>query len=352
MVKEVKSKIYKAVKKNGKCVIVRKQQKPKPVIGRKTIKIRPPTIPQIPVMFGYLSQPMRQQLLTSTQNIAKQAAVDLQKPVSQIDDKLKTPVKSETPKKLDFKETTKDLSDKQKKKVAERVAKRLIKYNETLASKLRMTKNSEIRRKIMGEINDIKQEIADVSASSSSTDKDASATSTADQDGTGSSENVGMYESEIEREMADDPEFEGCIASDEVLTLPHDKPVFSCIMNTDPRSKPGQHWVAIRVDTKTDNQVCYYNPFGEDPSPQFEIDIKTLVDRMKVPHMLKFKVNNVKNQQLSSNRCAVHCINFLRKMKNNMSFQDATGFKIPENIDNSSKMEKEAKKLQKTFKLI
>ena len=56
------------------------------------------------------------------------------------------------------------------------------------------------------------------------------------------------------------PKFLGVFASDEKVPLTARKPY--AIINTDPRSSGGEHWVAIaRVPT---GQIMFYDSFGED----------------------------------------------------------------------------------------
>jgi len=156
----------------------------------------------------------------------------------------------------------------------------------------------------------------------------------------------GLYSNEIEDMMSKDPNFKGVIALDEIKNLPiSDK--MSFIMNLDKSNQPGSHWVACHIDTINDKEVNYMDPFGEDPPKQFVKDIKHVIDKLKPDSLLKFKINNVKNQSVSSPNCGYHCMNFLNK-RNSMSFKDATGYKEPK-IDNSKQQEKEVKR---KFKLI
>ena len=158
--------------------------------------------------------------------------------------------------------------------------------------------------------------------------------------GSGESGDGGMFDSEIEEQMKNDPNFKGVISADEIKTLDV-SPKMSFIMNTDPRSGPGKHWQACRIDSKFDKTVEFYDPFGDEPTPLFMKDIKHVIDKLKLPYMLKFKINMVKNQDVNSSNCGTHCIRFLKARSNGKSFKEATGFKAQ---DNSQEFEQGANK--------
>lgn len=153
----------------------------------------------------------------------------------------------------------------------------------------------------------------------------------------------GMYDSEIEEVMKPDHNFVGVISADEIDTLPV-KPKMSFIINTDPRDKPGEHWQACRIDSTFDKSVEFYCPFGDDPQPSFMKGIKQLIDKMKLPYMLKFKINKVKNQDVKSDNCGWFACMYLKKRANGQSFRQATGYKEQ---DNSEQMEKEVEQFKK-----
>lgn len=162
--------------------------------------------------------------------------------------------------------------------------------------------------------------------------------------GKGDTDYGGMYDHQIESAMDHIKNFQGVIAADEIPLLKI-KPNMSFVMNTDPRSKPGEHWVCCYIDSSgPDKSINYYDPFGDQPSDLFMKDIKKVVDKLNPKHMLRFKVNEVKNQDVNSDNCGWHCINFLRKRADGESFKEATGFKQQ---DNSKEMEKEAEQIKK-----
>jgi len=62
------------------------------------------------------------------------------------------------------------------------------------------------------------------------------------------------------------PQFCGVFPSDKLPQQPLAKPS-ALVVNTDPSSKPGQHWVAFYFDV--DNTGDFFDSFGQPPTPQF-----------------------------------------------------------------------------------
>lgn len=155
---------------------------------------------------------------------------------------------------------------------------------------------------------------------------------------------TGMSDYEINMMMKNIPNYQPCISSDEISTLiPRKKMCF--IMNLDPSSKGGSHWVAVYIDTIKDQEVDYYDPLSDPPTASFSHDIKNLIDRLNPSTLLKYKINTVRNQKATTDTCGYMCINFLNKRNHGISFKDATGY-IEPHIDNSDIYEKEADKIR------
>lgn len=151
----------------------------------------------------------------------------------------------------------------------------------------------------------------------------------------------GMYDNEIEDIMKKYPSFKGVIAADEISSLKvADKIGF--IMNTADRNEVGEHWVACLIDTHPNvRSVEFFDPFGKRPTKKFLRDIKMLIDRINPPTMLLHKINRVQQQNITTNTCGLHSINFLIKRLNGKSFLEATGYKPGKKLDQSVKYEKE-----------
>ena len=137
----------------------------------------------------------------------------------------------------------------------------------------------------------------------------------------------GIYNSEIDKIMEPyKPIYQGTFMRDELKNLkPASKMAF--IMNTDPSSKEGKHWVACYLDADHDKSLEYYDSFGKDPPKGFDRDMKRVVDELHLPYMMKYKVNRIVEQK-SSDNCGFHSMRFLiNRMKGN-KFTEATKYNV------------------------
>jgi len=124
----------------------------------------------------------------------------------------------------------------------------------------------------------------------------------------------------------------GTFPADFMKFLPKRLPkVFSFIMNTDPSSKPGKHWVAVRVDTRDENAVEYYDSFAEQASKRFMKQLKKLVDKLDVPVYLKLKINRIKEQNTSTNNCGWFAMSFIINRGLGQPFRECTGYDDSQN---------------------
>ncbi len=87
---------------------------------------------------------------------------------------------------------------------------------------------------------------------------------------------------------------------------------FGFIFNTDQSSGKGIHWIAVSYVAKN-KSLDYYNSLAEPPTDQFLSEIKTVIDKLKLPYYLKFKVNTIARQSNSQN-CGYHAILFLYRV--------------------------------------
>lgn len=132
--------------------------------------------------------------------------------------------------------------------------------------------------------------------------------------------------------------FTGVIAADEIKTKVgprvRDGNRTAFIMNTDPRSKPGRHWVGVLVDWDIRPAVHYYDPFGDKPSKATVRALRELVRERTITHPgqkpLKLKINGVANQRANASTCGLHSSRFLQDMLNGKSFVDATDYNTVE----------------------
>jgi len=139
--------------------------------------------------------------------------------------------------------------------------------------------------------------------------------------------------------------YSGVIASDEINKLePKNKMGF--IMNTDPRNKAGEHWIAVSIDTKGDQSLEYYDSFADPPSKQFMRDIKGLIEEINPDVYLKFKINKIKNQSVKTSNCGYFAIKFLIDRLNGKSWRFCSG------CSDISKSEKQIEKFKHKFDYI
>jgi hypothetical protein len=135
----------------------------------------------------------------------------------------------------------------------------------------------------------------------------------------------------------------GCFASDEMSNIPI-KSTFGFIINTKPRSVSHGHWVACYIDTKRAKSIEYFDPFGVDPTSEFMHDLKSLVESLDTPDYLKLKINRIKVQDIMTDSCGWHAMNFLLRRFNGHPFRAVSGF------DDSIKGEKDAAVLKQKYK--
>lgn len=100
---------------------------------------------------------------------------------------------------------------------------------------------------------------------------------------------------------------------------------FGFIFNTDPSDKPGKHWIAVAYSADH-KELDYYNSLGEGPTDQFLDEIKPVIDALRLPYYLKFKINTIPRQGASFN-CGYHALLFLYKiLVEGMSYKFASGY--------------------------
>ena len=145
----------------------------------------------------------------------------------------------------------------------------------------------------------------------------------------------GTSEDQLNQAMQDFPEFLGVIAVNEMPTLLNkigQKKRICWIMNTDPRSKPGSHWVCFLVDARDNgsHSVEYYNPLADPISdlPKHVMgDLKKIVKEIHGQKTyLKFKTNLITDQSDTSNNCGEFCVHFLQARLDGEPFSKASGW--------------------------
>lgn len=141
----------------------------------------------------------------------------------------------------------------------------------------------------------------------------------------------GLYDDEINSYMCKYTHFAGTIMRDELKkvlqrALDEQWDKFALVINTKTSRQEGEHWTALFVDTLFTKQICFFDPFGEEPHESIQQDLKWYVDQLGLPYLLKYKVNSNVLQADNSNRCGYHCMKFLEDMLEGKPFAKATGF--------------------------
>jgi hypothetical protein len=156
----------------------------------------------------------------------------------------------------------------------------------------------------------------------------------------------GLYSSEIEKMMQPFHKygFKGVISLDQIqslITKVHQGEYVSFIMNLDPSSKPGSHWVAVYINPN--ESLEYFDSFGRDPPPSFNKDILQLINKIKPTIYLKEKINRIVFQSTSSQECGFFAMKFLIDRYKGIPFKECTGY------NDSKKGEQDIQKFKKKF---
>jgi len=384
---EVTSKVYKAVKKDGKCVLVKKQR-PKPKKAKVEAKPKQPVQPVRQPVQRTLTLPSQEQVLATQQKEAaiRAASRPAPKPKETTDESLKaevaklrqtilglTPKMEKVPESVAKSEQVKPQEPQEGvpiQEALERLEKQpVVSYNKRLdkvpknlllsvyekigpiiLADAKKENKAVLRDVLIGvyfpqmiddienmSLREIKGYLIDLEPEDSPVLRG----------GANGKIDGGLYDNEISDMMKNVKTFQGVIAADEIDTLKA-RPVMSFIMNKDDRGEPGSHWVAVYIDTMMGKEVCYYDPLGNPPEEDTRRALKELVDEINPKHMCKFKINTMKNQKSDTDTCGFMCIRFLKDMIGGKSFKDATGYSATKK-DNSDVMEDKAEKLANKF---
>jgi hypothetical protein len=106
-----------------------------------------------------------------------------------------------------------------------------------------------------------------------------------------------MNTSQIERILKNEERFQGVYSADTLPTTPR---MFVC--NTDPSTKPGQHWIAIYVDENRRGE--YFDSFGRQPNEHFE--------RYMNRHCSRWTCNKKQLQSIISSFCGYYCCVYVK----------------------------------------
>lgn len=142
----------------------------------------------------------------------------------------------------------------------------------------------------------------------------------------------GMSDLDIDRIMNKYPEYLGTISHDEIKSriLPEIRPKsrFCFIINTDPRSKPGQHWQCFYVDGRPEgeHEIDFFDSYADPIDEKLLRDVKLMADKVNSGSYLKLKENMIKLQNAKSSNCGWFCCQFLIDRLRGKRFPEASKF--------------------------
>jgi hypothetical protein len=133
--------------------------------------------------------------------------------------------------------------------------------------------------------------------------------------------------------------FLGCYPCDKIgdIPLPKNKHPFSFIVNTDTSEGHGEHWIACWIDPYYKKQICLFDSFGDfidddiEFAKIFQIELKRLIDKLKLPYMLKMKMNMIQQQPIldsngkPSTTCGFYSMKFILDMIRGEGWKIASG---------------------------
>ena len=129
-------------------------------------------------------------------------------------------------------------------------------------------------------------------------------------------------------------EYLGCIGSDQIKTviLPKVKARsrICWVMNTDPSTKAGEHWISVFIDGRPNgsNSIEYYDPLADPAPSKFLKNIKPILKKLANRNYYVFKQNLIPDQNDLSSNCGYFATKFLIQRMRNVSWSDASGWDI------------------------
>lgn len=154
----------------------------------------------------------------------------------------------------------------------------------------------------------------------------------------------GLSNLQIDEIMKKYPNYIDTISHDEIKTkilpkiLPKSKGCF--IINTDPKSKGGQHWQAVLFDASYggSKSIEFFDSYGDEIDPGLQRDLKAIAEKLDANTYLKLKENKIKLQNDRSSNCGFFCVQFLIDRLRGKPFREASGF--DESIKGENEIEK------------
>jgi len=134
----------------------------------------------------------------------------------------------------------------------------------------------------------------------------------------------GLSTSHINKYMEDTKGFVGTFPRDMLVKVPASDSPFGFVMNLDPSTKKGSHWVAVFIDPQ--NSIEYYDSFGKHATKTIIKGLKGIVDKLNPSTLLKFNENKIVEQRANTNYCGYFAMKFIKDRLKGKPFKEASGF--------------------------
>ena len=152
-------------------------------------------------------------------------------------------------------------------------------------------------------------------------------------------EGDGLYDYELDDIMKGYKKYGylGCFTLDEIKKInPENKKRISFFLNHD------EHWMAVYLDASKDLSLEFMDPFASPPPSGFKEAMHLLINKMAPKLYLKYKINQIPQQNVRSDNCGAIAARFLMDRYAGKSFKEATNYTI-------EKSEKKAETLRAKF---
>ena len=150
--------------------------------------------------------------------------------------------------------------------------------------------------------------------------------------GHNSSDDKGMSNIQIDNILNKYDNYLGCISHNEIHSriLPKIKPKSKggFVINTDPSSKPGEHWQSVYFDASPggEAEIDFFDSYGDPIDKTLQRDLLAIANKLNAGTYLKFKENRIRYQNNTSSNCGWFATKFLIDRFRGKPFIDATGF--------------------------
>ena len=144
----------------------------------------------------------------------------------------------------------------------------------------------------------------------------------------------GLYNDQIEKIMKERiKNYVPVVPRDKLMDLldyvkPNDE-FFSAVINTEPSTSHGRHWICIVVDNRDDYQsVEFFDPLAENdkiPNDLLKI-MKIICRRMNRERYFKVKFNKIRRQSFLTSNCGYHVCRFIEDRYKGIPFSEASGY--------------------------